>query len=747
MPIRLIVLLLPLTLFNCAPKETLFNLVDADTTCTIVLDLGHFETVRAAHDAYDTIDWFDDDTKIDNICRNALAALELQKHLCLILNVPESHIPIANMNRIPTEGNLIFIGSPQIQDFRKIKNRVRRYWRKHKKITDQDFRIDSFMTDTHQGLVLSGPSSISTLYAVYELLTRWGVRWFSPESSHDYIPIYDKISIYNMHFYVKPSFNLRGFWMDAERLDTPADSAFIVWMGRNRLNLYSNTRGYIGALKQRGIYLNSGRKDAFTSMLKPEYQYRYNHPSFVGDDQFPIDPYIESEYYQGDVNDDKKLSYGEAHPEWFGIEKDTSDHRHVDSSYSHICLSYPEAVTEFSQTIVDKLIYGTWATCDIVDLWTPELWCTCEKCQSMGNDSDKLLYLMYHVNQAIQKANEDDKLARYVYVHGYARNNALQPPSVAVPKDFHTDNTAVFLFTGPRCFNHYIIDTKCTDINIYFVKDLFGWFGKRKFYRGDVNIAENYNADYFHSLPAVHSRIMAIDIPAYAELGVSGLDFMHVRIQDRGVQTLTNYQFAREVWDAHVSTDTLKSEFFAYYYPGISEMVADYYARIEQAMSTVTTWRYYLPQHGYKVLNALADSGVATIAINERFLAQKSEHPVNFNELWENTYHQIFEARYIMDTLLAKELPDMLRQDIEDLNHQLEYAELLVNVYDNIYTFFTFGREEESIREEALYRLVENRDKLAAYEIRSPLFGPGNGLESSGVKDLVNTLLDENNAP
>lgn len=725
---------------SCAPKEELFTLVNRETPCTIVLDLGEYATAKEAYAAFDTIDWFDGHTKSDDICRHALAALELQKYLSLIIGVPTSHLPIVDIDNLPAAGNIVFIGSPQHHAFKKVKRRINRLWKKHKFDSPQDFRIDSFRSESHQGLVFSGRSSTARLYATYEMLTRWGVRWFAPEPESEYTPHYPQITISNMHLYVKPSFKLRGFWMDAGRTDKSIDTLFIAWMGRNRLNLFSNTLGHIGTLKQRGFLLNSGRKDIFSTMLKPYYQYRYNHPTFPGDDQYPTDPYMVSEYFKGDLNNDKKLTYAEAHPEWFGIEDDTSDHGHVDPDFSHICLSYPAAVTEFAQTIVDKLCYGEWQTCDIIDLWTPEIWCTCDKCDRMGDDADKLLYLLYHVNKALQKATEIVPLQRPIYIHGYAQDSALTPPSVAVPDDFQFDNTAIFLFTGARCYNHYIIDPHCADINIWFAKDLLAWLGRKRFYRGNVCIAENYNADYFHHLPTVHSTIMTIDIPAYAQIGVQSLIFQHVRLRDLGTQRLTNYQFARQTWDAHVAIDTLKQEFFDLHYPGVAETVKNYFERIELAMATATSWRYYLPQRAGAFLQAADKTESNEITLDERFLPQKSSQSISFNSLWENTYHLIFEARYLMDELLATEMPEVMRIRVQELNEQLRYAELLVNLYDNIISFITHGSDEQSIKDEAIFRLVENARALAAYKIPSPIFHDSCGLDLSGVRELVDQL-------
>ncbi|MBN1560494.1 DUF4838 domain-containing protein [candidate division KSB1 bacterium] len=732
-----------LLFFSCAPKEQLFELIDRNVPCTIVLDLGDYPSVQHACAAHDTIDWFDADTQDDDICRLALAAIELQHYLSLIIGVPKSHIPVVDLDSIPDSGNLLFLGAPQHDDFTKVRKQIRRAWRKHRSAGDQALRIDSFSLDSYQGLVLSGRSSIAVLYAVYELLSRWGVRWFAPDINGDYIPHYAKVGIYNMHLYVAPSFKIRGFWIDSQRRDAPADSLFIAWMGRNRLNLFANLQNDIGALKQRGILLNTGRKDVFTTLLKPQYQYRYNHPLFQGDDQYPMDPYIISEFFKGDLNKDDKLTYVEAHPEWFGIEEDTSDHRRVAAGYSHICLSYPAAIREFSQTIVDKLCYGEWKTCDIVDLWSPDIWCTCQKCRQMGNDGDKLLYLMYHVNKAITKARKNDTLHRRIYIHGYAQNSALATPTIAVPKDFATEYSAVFLFTGPRCFNHLIIDSKCMDINIWFAKNLWGWLGKQKLYDGDINIAENYNADYFHNLPVLPSNTMSNDIPAFADLGVRGINFQHVRFRRSGVQVLTNYQFARQTWDAHVATDTLKQEFFTLFYPGVSKTVEDYMERLELAMSTITTWRYFLPQRDYAGLKDAASAGSGLIKMNERFVEGTSTTSIDFNNLWESTYHLIFEARFLMDELLAENLPATLQLRIQELDEELQYAERMIHLYDNVISYFTRRPDDEYIKDEAIFRLIRNVEELRRYRIPAPMFGDGDGLSASGIGEMIERLIAE----
>ena len=80
---------------------------------------------------------------------------------------------------------------------------------------------------------------------------------------------------------------------------------------------------------------------------------------------------------------------------------------------------------------------------------------------------------------------------------------------------------------------------------------------------------------------------------------------------------------------------------------------------------------------------------------------------------------------------------------LDSLEYQLQYAELMINLYDNIITLVTHGSDEQYIKEEAILRLQENKEKLAAYEIQSPVLGVSNGVVASGVAELVEQLATQ----
>jgi len=736
---------LPLLLISCSQKQELFTLVDSQTPCTIVLDLGDYATVQDADNAYRSIDWFDNKHKQDNVSQTALAALELQHYLSTILNIPTSFLKIVDDSQAPGSGSLIILGLPPASGLKKFIKPVKRSWRKAKSTSAQALRIDSFYSKEQRGLILSGKTATGTLYAVYELLTRYGVRWFAPEKDSEFVPRMHKIDIFSIHNLVDPELKIRGYWIDDRRSPNQGNAELYQWLGRNRINLFWNHESDVAALKQRGVYLNTGRQDVINTLLKPEYNYRYNHPNVSDDDQYPMDPYIVSDSFRGDQNGDKKISYGEAHPEWFDMEMDSTSNEAAIAT-PHFCLSQPDAINEFSQIIVDKLLYGEWQTSDIIDLWQPDQWCSCEKCQQMGNDADKLLFVMYQVNKAVQAAMKNGRIARPIFVHGYIRTFAAEPPSVKLPKDFAGKNMAVYLFTGPRCYNHYIISPGCTDINIWFSRSLLEWRNEESKYQGDLYIAENYNADYIHNLPATHSEMMRLDIPAYVELGVTGINFQHMRIHDRGVQTLLNYQFARETWERDIAVDTLRNEFFAYYYQEAGELVRKYYEQIELAMATISTWGYYMPRRAQELLNLENSANFdGKLLIDERFAMKDSVSGADFSTLWENTYHNIFEARFFMDQVKTLDLSPLILERVAELDKQLDYTELMISLYDNIITYLTSRADERYVQEEAIIRMQENKAKLQAMHIISPLQGATSAYAASGVQKVVDLLNEDFN--
>ena len=149
----------------------------------------------------------------------------------------------------------------------------------------------------------------------------------------------------------RPSFASRGFYIYEER----GDPDFWLWMARNRLNDWSVQVKNPGFLRKLGFLLACGTHDAEGLFLDPTALYPYDHARFAGNRGKPKDPYPVSPVYQGDANRDGKLTYFEAHPEWFP----QVDGRRVPGvgrwSGTNFCTSNCDATKEFTKNYVRAL--------------------------------------------------------------------------------------------------------------------------------------------------------------------------------------------------------------------------------------------------------------------------------------------------------------------------------------------------------------------------------------------------------
>ncbi len=667
--------------YQCSKKPHAFTLMTAQNPCVIMLDLGSYKSAGRANADYDNVDWHKNSES--DAVRRALCALELRNYLARRVGVPRSKIPIFDDHEPVPKRNVLFIGVPPENDFfSSMRRTVQKRWQSHKNASNQSFRLDSFNTEEKNVLVLSGKTSIGELYAGYELLMQLGVRWFIPGVKGEYVPLSDSLSVPGYRRFYDPQFQIRGFWMDHSK-SLVHDSLFIQWMGRNRLNFYAQHKNANKDMKRRGFMLNTGERHVVTSFVK--------------------------------TRSDESAT-----------------------STRGFCVSDAEELEQFNAFVLQKITGGAWNGTDVIDVWAPQKWCDCPECKASGNAADKLFTVMESLKQAISNAVDSDRLNRNYQVHGYLHHSGVRVPQNVYRFDNHSDIT-IFLHTGERCFNHYIIDPKCADINYHFAEHLLDWLEKDSPFNGPVGIAENYNADFMRGVPAIFPSIMKIDIPAFAEMGVRGIHYQNPRVQNPGVSGLVNYQFAKQIWFPNVSVDSIQREYFLHQYGPVATTMKKYYTNMEKATRNITTWSYYLPQK--------LDSLLAFISfkkdkeywqVNERFAQIDTVTENSFNADWEQSYHAIYEARYLLSKAMEKELPARINERLAVHARDLVYTDLVMNLYDSLISFLTLGKNEPEMREEALLRLQEYASRLKD----KPSQFPGRTqAEIAGIKRDVNKVL------
>ena len=390
-----------------------------------------------------------------------------------------------------------------------------------------------------------------------------------------------------------PSFLTRGFHAWEDR----GDEDFFLWMARNRMNFWTAAEKELHLCKKLGMKLADGGHVIISECLNAHHEYPYNHRAFGGDDGKPDDPYDPGSDYMGDADGDGKLTYFEAHPEWFGLKNGKRSDNTKDEFGDNFCTSNPDATHELAKNLVASLIEGKYRNVDILNFWLMDgsnRWCQCDECAKIGNYTDQLLRVAGVVLEEIAKARREGRLHRNVELSSLAYLETIVPPSRPLPDGFDYDHFSITFFPIERCYDHTLADPSCTELNSRLAENYLAWVtGGGRHYRGTMFIGEYYNVSYLKSLPMVYTRMMAADIPWYHRTGTRHFHYMHTPTRLWGTWTLSQYLLGRLLWNAGSDADDIVAEYFARYYPTTSDETARFYATLENAMAGFKTMRYW----------------------------------------------------------------------------------------------------------------------------------------------------------
>lgn len=441
----------------------------------------------------------------------------------------------------------------------------------------QGFRIRTIQAGTSTGYLILGADRVGALYGVYELLNRFGFRWFSPDPWDAEIPATLPNPRPVLDLDKAPSFQTRGFHGGKR-----GDQNFLLWMARNKLNKFWR--------------------------FQPEEWCRKIGIQFTGGGHLTFRHYVPPEKFFAQ------------HPEWYGLrDGKRSDNLHVEAG-DNICFANREVRAEIAHAIVEDLIGGEnrWLDVMMVATFDNGKWCECGECAKMGNNMDRLLLLAHECRQAIRGAMAEERLNRNVRVLVYAYHETLEPPTRPLPDDFDHANTIVQFFPIERCYVHYLDDPHCTEINAKMLELLKAWSSPPAYFRGSMLIGEYFNVSTFSSISIPFTRIMAHDLPFYWQAGARDIDYMHVITQQWGTHALTNGQFAAQIWDHQLDVDDWLKQFFGQRYGAVAERMTTFYHLLEEALLNCKPLRHYV---GKKIDDSMTGSrelvpGYTTTGLN-----------------------------------------------------------------------------------------------------------------------------------
>jgi hypothetical protein len=724
---------------------------------TIVVNHGAFASAEEASAASDKVDWFGQDTTGPTVCTESFAAIELRHYLCQLAGLDAgdpAQFPIVG-DQTAVAGNVIILGSER-SNRQTALHRAELGSAPPADAMPEGYRIKSARSGGGTVILLAGYDRVGTLYSAYALLDLLGVRWYSPGLAGEVVPSRPELSVPELDLQDAPKFSVRGYWAEffnsenefVRPVGKKGTIDFFNWMARNRMNLWSSGEMGVpaGEMKKRGLHLSAGGHTFYT-LIDPDAPYPYHRPEFAGNANFTTpDPYAVSPDFRGDLNKDGTLSYSEAHPEWYGLGADGKRHFTTDPFGYNFCTSNRDMQKEFMKNLVDKLANGAWKYADYLDWWPEDAdhWCVCDDCRALGTPTDRNLIMTHMIREGLKGAVADGRLRRDIKVKFliYSSAGVIEPPSKPLPEGFDYEGIMGTYFPIYRCYVHDIDDPACTEFNKRYFDYLNAW-RTSPYYKGKFMIGEYYNISYFRDLPILFTRTMEHDIRYYYDSGARAMHYMHVPMGNWGPRAITNYQFARMLWDPGCDVPAMKDEYFRLRYEGAAAPMRDFYASLEQAMLNVPE---YLATPGEEEnlggrLRAYAE-GKGKAIFPYRHLRMAGDHPPpDDGPSMDDSIQELGRAERLMDQALDAAVSERARGCILEDEALFRYGDATVRFYYHMARSTEFPmRSLEWVREIRLAAV--QAEFLDSHPIAYVAVHGGtkdmvrNALESTGIRDV-----------
>jgi hypothetical protein len=695
-----------------------------------MVDSGPFPSAKDAAHAETQIDWSGDHHEQMRACTQSFAAEELRHTLCKLSGESDDSMYVITEPETPLpEKTIVLATLEQTGDHPELSK-----WIQQDNLSEELTAAGSFsLIPRDNRLFIIGADRAGTLYGAYQLLEHLGVRWYAPGETGTIIPRSASLTIPAKTEIATPDYITRGFWAWEDRGNT----GFYLWMARNKMNYWTIAEPNRAFLHKLGMHLTFGGHKHFHRYMNPDGEYPYNHPQFRGDDNKPADPYtVSTAEYRGDVNGDGRLTYFEAHPEWYGLI-DGQRTPFKEAFGTNICTSNEEAITHLCNGIVNELAVGEWRDAASLNFWPIDggEWCECDNCAPLGNPTDRLLRLVYQLQQAVESAREDGRIQRPVNIVFPIYLETLVPPSRPLPDGFDYNTCIGTFFPIHRCYGHFIDDPACTEYNVDHWQTFLDWTqGEPRYYQGQFFVGEYFNVSKIKSLPVLYTRILSHDIPAYYHQGARHCHYMHVNTRLWGMKRLNNFLFARLMWNTETDVNRSLERYFTHVYGPVADDMRQLYDHLEIALSNVKQIRDW--EHLPDRINADLDP-----LFHRDHLQLEETHPeINDGVDLAQSVAAMKTCRALLDTVLSQELSPLLRMRLLEDDKNLRYGEHTIHFYDAVIRAILAEREGDLARARSEFRrsLPHARALKAETEIlqtASSHANSKNGLTATAIEE------------
>lgn len=595
---------------------------------SIALTWDPFASVQEAAASERMVQWFKQssgDVVRQEACALSFAALELRRYLARMSKlVDQSSLQFKSISDNP-KGNLIVIESVALDGgLPSFKRYLPPAVLEALRGGAERLAVVPINVESRVVILLMGSDHVGALYAVYSFLERIGVRWLGLDEGNEYVPESGRFQL-REGYVEKPGFGLRGFW--AFRKNRGTEQLFS-WMAKNRLNIWG-ADNLLPGMRKRGIKLVGGEH-----WVQEEAGFRGN-----------------------------------------------------------ICQSTPGQLQRFVDNIVNLLAEGIYKDLDILEYLPLDWGVRCEADARLGSPTDRDINVVHHLRRAIHSAYQAGRLDRDVPVFMLSYFDTVAPPTRPLPREFDYDHTSVG-FYPQRCFVHALDDSTCNETWVMYEKHPQGeyaisqpinaqlnaylklWTDGKSPYKGRVGYGDYYNRAILYNLPIPLMNLMAKDYPYLQELGVWDVRYMHVTTSDWATKTLTNYQFAKMLWNPALDVPTLLGDYFQTRYGPVARSMCDFYFHLERAMSNIMFLKLQFTERFNRIVKMKE-----TLFIWQH-LQLDPIHPVLNNGIsLTESVQELRTCRQILDETLAPSIPSLIRQRVTEDKDWFEYASNTMHFY------------------------------------------------------------------
>lgn len=607
----------------------------------IFAPIGGFESVEAAAVGEERIDWSAEIGADHEACVLSFAAVEIRNALQMVPGVEAELAPIgpsldAAGIYLATRRGVETDGPVGIADFGIAELPT----------AEQSYAVGTSRrgADGSPAYLIIGADPAGALYGAYEVLHRLGFRWWSPDPWDVRVP--EELHLPDFRFGEAPSFVLRGFWATDDR----GTGEFLLWMARNKLNLWSAEQPEKAFCRKLGIRLTTGGHTIFE---------RYAPPA----------------------------TYFSDHPEWYGLRNGARSPDIRGVLGDNMCMSNPDGRKHIAEAMATDLARGEWRWVDLINVWALDngKYCECEGCKAAGNPTDHILLLAHDCRKAIKRAQTEGRINREVYVAVPAYHETLDPPSKALPEDFDHDGIVVTFFPIERCFVHAFADPSCAEINGPLVEYWKGWTeNPENPFRGAMLVGEYYNVSSYASMATPFVRSMSADIPYYFATGARMMHYMHVGMANWGTLALTNSQFAAMLWRHDLDVDEFVARFLQQRYEDQQETMALFYRVLESAMENAKPLKHYAGMARHSLRNTLRNDAATeeTRLFSTRHLRYDSRSVgTDSGPSLVDIMERLAEAEALIDHAAVHTVEPRVRERIRADQRRFRYTHETVRFY------------------------------------------------------------------